>query len=135
MAMLRGWRRQRANLIFAPLAMRLPLLPADLPFPRSPLIVTVRVSLTHNSHALFIPPSRSPVIYAGRRPCFSISSTLAYFVQSVHTTGCALSVSPSPPLSLSRIASLNNPTNLKVCYKLSLRRGVNSLKRFAIEYS
>jgi len=28
-AMLRGWRRQRANLIFAPLAMPLPLLPVD----------------------------------------------------------------------------------------------------------
>lgn len=104
MAMLRGWRRQRANLIFAPLAMPLPLLPAD-PLPSFPSRLTVCVSLTHNSHALFIPLSHSPIICVGRYPRFSISSILAYFItQSVHTTGYSLSLYLCLSLSLSLAA-------------------------------
>lgn len=148
MAMLRGWRRQRANLIFAPLAMPLPLLPADpslslslLHFP--PAALTVCVSLTHNSRALFIPLSRLPVRYAGRRVRFSTSSTLAYFTQSIlldiYTRMCTYTHTHTLPLSLSISISLNlsiNLIRLKVRYKLSLRRdGVNSLKYFVIEYS
>lgn len=46
-AMLRGWRRQRANLIFAPLAMPLPP-PLSSESPPRPL---ARFPLTHNSPA------------------------------------------------------------------------------------
>lgn len=51
-----GWRRQRANLIFAPLAMPLPLLPSvsHLPSPyfSFSLSLAIRVFFTHNSCAL-----------------------------------------------------------------------------------
>lgn len=104
-----------------------------IPLPHfPPAALTVRVSLTHNSRALFMSLSHSPVIYVDRRPRFSVPSTLAYFTQSVHTT--EYSFSPSLLLSISSYLS-TNLISLKVRYKLSLRRGVNSLKCFAIEYS
>lgn len=108
-----------------------------IPLPHfPPAALTVRVSLTHNSRALFMSLSHSPVIYVDRRPRFSVSSTLAYFTQSVHTTEYSFSFSLPPSLLLSISSYLStNLTSLKVRYKLSLRRGVNSLKCFAIEYS
>lgn len=117
-AMLRGWRRQRANLIFAPLA--IPLTPP--PFSESPLssilpldppTETVRVSLTHNTPArsLYLAISftryiRPRLCYRYRRRrrrrrshcrCFGVSSTLAYFAQSVpmYSAGCSPSLSVS----------------------------------------
>lgn len=53
-----GWRRQRANLIFASLAMPLPLPPSvshlPLPYFSSTPSLTIRVFFTHNSGALSI---------------------------------------------------------------------------------
>lgn len=62
-----------------------PLLLPALLCPIAVRPTTVRVSLTHNSRALFISPSRTPVIRTGRR-CCGLSSTLAYFaLQSLGT--------------------------------------------------
>lgn len=129
-AMLRGWRRQRANLIFAPLAMPLPpLLSSESPLSSilllAPPAATVRVSLTHNTPAcsLYLAVSFTRYIrpgpcYRRRRRrrrhcrCFGVSSTLAYFAQSVpmYSTGSSLSLFLSLFLCVSVVVSLKRLT-------------------------
>lgn len=122
-AMLRGWRRQRANLIFAPLAMPLPPPPSS-ESPASPCAATVHVSLTHNSpahsssrrlaHPLYELVVIIVVVAASACPRLWHTSHSRY-----HVLCWALS---SHPLTVNPYTG-----STELCRELSLRRGVNSL--------
>lgn len=80
--------------------------------------------------ALFILPSRSPVIHAGcrrrrRRRC--VSSTLAYFAQPVPRTLLGTPVASLDPLRPYRKRGTSSPT-------FTARRGVNSLTLSRLKY-
>lgn len=108
-----------------------------IPLPHfPPAALTVRVSLTHNSRARSLCRCLTHPLYT-----LTVAPALAYprLWHTSHNQYILLNTISLPPsLSSSRyfIVSLNKPyPSLKVRYKLSLRRGVNSLKCFAIEYS